>query len=187
MQLINAEIFLEVYKSIVQPVKWENVPAFIPSSTQDETLQFICKFGGPEKTIFEFGTFVGRSALGFSQNFKQVVSIDCQYGSDVNYLDYDSGVLARDVPNVELIQADSRFYDYTRFTGCFDVVFVDGNHSIPGATIDMHTAIRIAKPNGIIFVDDATNDMFGVPEAIRRFPFKPKYTFEDLGMAVFLK
>ena len=175
--------------SICREIKWENIPPFIPTSTMDEILKFICMFGGVSKTIFEFGTWIGRSTKGFSQNFKEVVSIDFIESSDINYgyLGFASGELAKGIDNVTLVNYDSMHYDYSNYINKFDVIYVDGNHSYEGATSDITNSFKLLKDSGFIFIDDFINPTFGVASAVNNYNFTKKYFIEDISLVCFVK
>ena len=164
------------------------MPQIEPSSAEDDTLQFICTWGGDDKTLFEFGTWVGRSALGFSQNFQSVTTIDYRLNSDLEYpyrfqdKECRPGELIRNIKNVTLIEEDSQKYDFTPLKEKFDVVFVDGNHSFKGCTTDLHNAMLIAKPKSIIFVHDYKNRTMEVRQAVDSFQHPNKYYFADIDL-----
>ena len=180
--------FLERYNTNKIDVKWNNIIKFIPSSTNDETLKFICSFGGPDKKIFEFGTWIGRSTLGFSQNFNEVVSIDCIEASDIkySYAGYTSGHFVKDIKNVKLINIDSKIYDFKQYLNYFDIVFVDGEHSINGVLSDTKNSLLITKNTSIIFFDDYIGN-FEVKPAINAFEFKNKVFIKDINLVAFIK
>jgi len=172
-----------------QAVQWFNIPEFMPTSTNDAALKFICTFGGQDKAIFEFGTWIGRSTLGFAQNFGCVATIDLAKASDIqySYKNYRPGQLVEGWSHVERIQANSLEYDFTRFKGKFDIVFVDGNHTTVGAMKDIETARFISKDSAIIFVDDYNNPAMGVTDAVHRSYFSQKYWLEDIKQVVLLR
>lgn len=176
------------YDIFTENVKWEGIPPFIPTSTDDRSLKYICASGGSQKSIFEFGTWIGRSALGFSQNYQRVVTMDFAGGSDIAYsYEYEGrklnpGELINGCDNVNLIIADSRNFDFTPLYGLFDVVYVDGNHSREGCTKDLETAMLISKPKSTIFVDDYPNDQMGVREAVDNFPHPNKSFIPEIGL-----
>jgi predicted O-methyltransferase YrrM len=172
-------------------IRWDNVPGFECNSTQDETLQYICSFGGENKSIFEFGTWVGRSALGFSQNYKNVITMDHKDSSDYEY-SYsfqgtlrEAGDLVKNVENVSIILENSLTFDFSPYYDMFDVVYVDGNHSEEGCLSDMKNALKIAKPNSIIFVDDYPWE--GVRRAVDGFDYQDKYFIEDRLLVALVK
>jgi predicted O-methyltransferase YrrM len=174
---------------INQAVRWNNVPDFQPTSTANESLKFMCRFGGYNRALFEFGTWIGRSTLGFAQNFGRVVTIDFAPASDIkyNYKGHRSGELVEGWSNVERIQADSLEYDFTHFKGSFDVVYVDGNHTAVGAAKDLETSKFILRNGGLIFVDDYNNPTMGVTDAVNQADFSQKFWLEDIRQVVLLR
>lgn len=187
MVSITSGKVLTVYHDFLQEVTWDNIPPFVDGSTPDKVLQFICKFGSKQSTLFEFGTFIGRSTKVFSQNFESVASIDFRENSDIPYDYQESGKFVKSIENVELIYADSLTFNFLPFAEEFDVVYVDGNHSEIGATSDFNNAVAICKKGGVIFIDDATNKTMGVFPALKKFPAKDKYLIVDLNIGMLLK
>lgn len=180
--------FTRILKERIQPVlPFRDLPPFEDGNSSEELLRFICQFGGSDKSLFEFGTFTGRSTLAFSQNFNRVVSIDCLSGSDIPYHSYESGKYGKGVSNIDLIIADSRTYDFKSYHEQFDVVFVDGNHSYTGALLDIYAALGLTKPGGLIFIDDAENPLMGVKEAINVYGHEVKFILPEFHLGVLVK
>lgn len=150
--------------------KYEGVPAFIPTSTQDENLRLINKFSEGRKSIFEIGTWIGRSGLAFAQNFSKVKTIDYLPGSDIaySYKGFESGQLCKDLDNVEYLYQDSRHY--SDFSEQFDCIYVDGNHTYEGCKQDIELARKLCVEGGLIFIDDYYNSCFGVQKAVDELP-----------------
>lgn len=189
MKIINSNEY--VSKREPHEVIWTDVPLFQPTSTPDKALHFIASFGGENRKLFEFGTWVGRSALGFSQNFSEVVTIDYIQSSDINY-SYQfndrmmrSGELVKDRPNVICLNEDSMVFPFSKYEKTFDVVYVDGNHSKAGCLSDLNSAMRIAKKDSYIFVDDYPNETMGVRSAVDEFQHDNKFFFPDIGLIMF--
>jgi predicted O-methyltransferase YrrM len=174
-------------------VDWDNIPPFVPTSTEDRVLQFICMYGGKSRKIFEFGTWIGRSALGFSKNFEHVMTMDYIDGSDINYAYshnnavYKSGELILNVPNVTFINENSLSYNFDSLIDTFDVVFVDGNHSFNGCMEDMRNAMKICKKNNsIIFIHDYSNSGMGVKAAVDNFNHPNKCYITDVDLVALI-
>lgn len=146
--------------------KYEGVPDFIPTSTQDDNLRLINRFSEGRKSIFEIGTWIGRSAMGFAQNFSKVKTIDYLPGSDVayGYNGFESGQLCKNLDNVEYLFQDSR--SYSDFSEQFDCIYVDGNHTYEGCKQDIELARKLCVDGGLIFIDDYYNPRFGVNRAV---------------------
>ena len=48
----------------------------------------------------------------------------------------------------------------------FDVVLVDGDHQFEGCREDLHTAIEVVKPGGVVAIHDYGVECFpGIPQA----------------------
>lgn len=190
MQKVTAKYILSNLENPTHhKVVWDNIPPFVNGSTSNDKLQFICAFGGDGRTLFEFGTFIGRSALGFSQNYSKVVTIDCgPENTDIIYsYPTNVGALVTDIKNVTCLTGDSRKVDLSIFYGLFDVVYVDGNHTTEGAIKDIDTALKLTNEQGIVFVDDVMNDMLGVDKAVEHFENEAPYLIEDLRLVMFVK
>jgi len=176
----------------ISEINWNNVPEFQPTSTLDEPLHFICRSGSPAMHLFEFGTWVGRSALGFSQNYEQVVTMDYIQNSDIAYsynfknIQCSPGELVKNTSNVKVILHDSLTYDFSNFKNLFDIVYVDGNHSEEGCTSDLKNAMLISKPKSVIFVDDYSNTGMGVYRAVDKFEHPLKYYIADLNLVMLI-
>jgi predicted O-methyltransferase YrrM len=162
-------------------------PKTTPASTFDEVLRAICRYSQGKGKILEIGTWIGRSALAFSQNFSEVVTIDCPQKSDIkyDYLGMEPGHLIRDVPNVKLILEDSSSFDFDFYEKYFDCVYVDGNHTAVSCLIDMVNASQVCKEKGLIFVDDYFCKFFGVKEVFDAFPATSKYLIKNLNLVFF--
>lgn len=163
MKEITKEYYSEKYcNNYVE--KYLNIPEFIPTSSPDEVLRLINKYSQGHKTILEIGTWIGRSALGFSQNFSRVVTLDFIQGSDIpyGYNGLEAGHYCKNLSNVEFLKINSKdFYTEEKF----DCVYVDGNHSYEGFLSDMVLSKKICKAGGLIFIDDYYNPTMGVGRA----------------------
>lgn len=162
---ITKKHFVEHYCNNYEE-QYKDIPAFIPTSTSDDNLRLINKYSQGYKTIFEIGTWIGRSALGFSQNFKKVKTIDYIEGSDIHYSynGYKSGELCMHLENVEYLHQDST--KYSNFLEKFDCVYVDGNHTYEGCKHDIELSRKLCNNGGLIFIDDYYNPSFGVSNAV---------------------
>lgn len=188
MKIINSNNLVAPIKR--NDVSWVDIPDFQPTSTQDLSLKTICSYGGADKHLFEFGTWVGRSALAFSQNYNTVTTMDYIQGSDINYKynfageECAPGELALKKSNVTLIQENSLNYNFDNFENKFDVVYVDGNHSEEGCYSDLHNSMLISKPRSIIFIDDYANKTMGVYRAVDKFDHPNKFYAEDINLVI---
>lgn len=126
------------------------------------------------KNIFEFGTFNGRTTLHLALNSKEdsvVHTVDIKqggfdFGLDSGFFDATEvggaflSSLAKD--KIEVITGDSRSYDFSRFYGRMDFIFIDGDHSYDSVLKDSETAFKLVAPGGLVvwhdylLVDDVT-------------------------------
>jgi SAM-dependent methyltransferase len=71
---------------------------------------------------------------------------------------------------------------------CFDIVYVDADHSYDGVLKDLHQALRVLKPDGWLVCNDYTLWdptqclPYGVYSAINRFANENNLRFEFLGL-----
>jgi predicted O-methyltransferase YrrM len=133
-------------------------------------LNALCRTHRPE-TIFEIGTFDGRTTLNLAANCDaQVLTLDLPaghatkfavVGADNRYVDKPaSGARFTSAPNCHLPEArritqlygDSASFDFTPWHGKMDLVFVDGAHSYDFVINDTRVALRLLKPAGGVIV-----------------------------------
>jgi predicted O-methyltransferase YrrM len=127
--------------------------------------------------VLEIGTFRGRSALNIALNAPKecvVHTFDLPQSGDqrrtmisaANAADgkliqlSETGIEYKDKPAAsKIVQhfADSLQYDFSRFHGCADLVFVDGAHHYEAARSDTENALKICKDGGYIVWDDWGN------------------------------
>jgi hypothetical protein len=122
------------------------------------------------KTIFEFGTFDGRTIRNLSLNAPtdaSITTIDIERKVYKNYpLDADgikateSDDVANDLPsqglppNVETLIGDSRQMDFARFHGSQDFIFIDGGHEAEVVATDTRNALAMLRHPGLIVWHD---------------------------------
>ena len=181
--------------------RWEDVPDYITTSAPDINLKLICRFSEGKKSIFEFGTWIGRSAFCFSQNYEKVETIDFLKGSDIDY-SYDGkkpGHYVKGKQNVKVHLHDSNDFNFSGYEDKFDCVFVDGNHGSIPCFLDLNNATKICKSNGLIFLDDyfwkndsgeyVTHPWMGVKDAVDRLislGYKEIYRIKDTMLVFFV-
>jgi predicted O-methyltransferase YrrM len=137
-------------------------------------LALVCAAIRP-KTVFEFGTFRGRTALNFALNSPagcRVFTLDIPKQdrrirtSEVNVADRwimeqsETGIdyQGRDVAcKIEQLFGDSRSFDFRPFYGQVDLVFVDGGHDYEVARSDTRHALEMLSPGGVIVWDEFAN------------------------------
>ncbi|HVH17789.1 MAG TPA: class I SAM-dependent methyltransferase [Myxococcota bacterium] len=169
------ELFPEL-KEKPQRIVLEHFPSFGIQNALDALgyLALICVAIRP-KTVFEFGTFRGRTALNFALNTPdgcRVFTLDIPKGdrdermSQVNAADRwimaqsETGIdyQGRDVTHkIEQLFGDSQSFDFRPFFGQIDLVFVDGGHDYEVARSDTRNALEMLSPGGVIVWDEFAN------------------------------
>lgn len=121
-------------------------------------------------TVFEIGTFDGRTALNLAANVAEVghvytldlppenldrtgLKIAC---GDENFIRKKRpGARFADTPyaaQITQLFGDSATFDFSPYEGKMDVVFVDGSHSYDYVRNDTEIALRLIKPTGGMIV-----------------------------------
>ena len=127
------------------------------------------------QTIFEIGTFRGRTALNFALNSPEncvVWTMDLPPAADKNLttdslsadkhlihsarpgIDYQGKDVAR---KIRQLFANSLDFDFTQFENSIDIVFVDGAHHYQAVLSDTQNALKIVRPGGYIIWHDFAN------------------------------
>jgi predicted O-methyltransferase YrrM len=115
--------------------------------------------------ILEIGTFNGETARILSELFphSEITTIDLVFEEilETKMYKYETNerklVNSRirnleSLPNVKFIEMNS--LNLIEFTDSFDLIWVDGDHKYPIASIDIANAVRLLSPNGIGICDD---------------------------------
>lgn len=125
------------------------------------------------KSIFEIGTFDGRTTLNLAHSSPPDVHVytldlpkkdmaDSKFGiedGDSKYVDKDvvgERLKKYSSENAKITQlyGDSATFDFTPYYEKIDFVFVDGSHSAPYAKNDSEIALRLIRPGGTILWHD---------------------------------
>jgi predicted O-methyltransferase YrrM len=132
----------------------------------------------PPKTILEIGSWEGRSACWFLEQFPEAVitCVDTFRGS-IEHEDMDvAGVKDRFLKNTEryadrvvIRQGRSSCVLYGLDPESFDLVYVDGSHQGPDVMMDLALAYGLLKPGGVMLVDDVNGPFPGVTQAVNAF------------------
>lgn len=170
-------------------------------------LALICAAIRP-KTVFEFGTYRGRTALNFALNTPEgcrVFTLDIpkherqERMSHVNAADRwimgqsETGIdyHDRDVSTkIEQLFGDSRSFDFRPFSGQIDLVFVDGGHDYEVARSDTRNALLMLSQGGVIVWDEFANygDYYDVMRAVLdELPADEVVQIENTQLAVYRK
>ena len=126
------------------------------------------------KTVFEFGTFDGRTAMNIAANGAEGCTV---YTLDLPQTKMDSAMLALDPSDKQYIDkkapglrfrgtpwesklvqlfGDSASFDYGPYSGRMDAIFIDGSHSYEYVRNDSEIALRLAKNSAVIIWHDYT-------------------------------
>jgi predicted O-methyltransferase YrrM len=106
------------------------------------------------RNVMEIGTYKGRTAYNLAAN---VAAGGRVY--TLNYVEpgakdeFVVGEMYRGTSlelTIETILADSLKFDFSRWYGSIDLMFIDGNHSLPYVRKDSDNAFRCVRPGGII-------------------------------------
>lgn len=114
-----------------------------------------------EMIIVEIGSYVGESTLMFSESFKEVISIDpfvndydpndlaCSYAPfEKVYKEFLKNTLH--IPNIKSIRDTSgNAFDLLK-SKTWDIVYVDGAHTLDAVWFDIQHYKTIIKPGGFI-------------------------------------
>lgn len=141
------------------------------SFTELQYISKIVKYYKP-KTIFEIGTFDGRTTLNMALNAPQaeIYTLDLPKQEiaktkfrvktgDLEFINKNqSGIrfFGTDVGNrITQIYADSAQYDYSKFENNIDLVFIDGSHTYEYVISDTLAAMKLLRnKKGVIIWHD---------------------------------
>jgi predicted O-methyltransferase YrrM len=124
------------------------------------------------KTIFEIGTFRGRTALNFALNSPEnciVYTLDLPSNEKNNAVSHaskdDKMIIKKSDPEIDYkgkdveykikqIYADSTEFDFSPYYKTMDIVFIDGAHHYNAVKKDTENALRMVNHDGIIIWHD---------------------------------
>jgi predicted O-methyltransferase YrrM len=141
------------------------------------------------QTIFEIGTFDGRTTLNMAANAPAdafVYTLDLPpegldstvFSLELNEDKYvkkeKSGArFADSAYNIVQLLGDSGSFDFSPWYGKVDFMFVDGSHVYEYAKSDTLAALKMVRPGGTIIWHDYVREGFtpwpGVPRALKEF------------------
>jgi len=122
-------------------------------------------------TIFEIGTFVGRTTRLFAQNAQgdaKIFTLDLPQDHVRHQIGRDfKGII--DSVKIQQLFGDSKAFDFSCYHGSCDFVWIDGNHDYPFVKSDTQNAFKLVKPGGWIGWHDyhQTASWSGVTRTIR--------------------
>ncbi len=138
-------------------------------------------------TVFEIGTFDGRTTLNIAANLKppgNVFTLDLpQAGLGETKFELAPGEgafvnkpisgakFARTTYNEQITQlfGDSATFDFSPYQGHMGLIFVDGSHAYDYVCQDTKTALQLASNGAIILWHDYQQDWPGVIRALNEF------------------
>lgn len=158
-------------------------------------------------TIFEIGTFDGRTTLNMALNAplgSRVYTLDLPASGLHNtlhelniherkYVDKSSSgaryVNRMGSEKITQLHGNSATFDFSEFTGKMDMIFVDGSHTRAYVQADTRTAMLLRSPRGIILWHDygsCWDDVTATLDALRATDprFKSMFQIADTSIAV---
>jgi predicted O-methyltransferase YrrM len=140
------------------------------------------------KTIFEFGTFDGRSALNLIAHAPpdaRLLTLDLPAGEinetrlplvegEREYIEKpESGarfLKSGYAHRITQLYGDSATFDFSPYFGTIDLVFVDASHAYDYVRSDTLNALKLLRPSGgLIAWHDYSQDWLGVVRALNEF------------------
>ena len=114
-----------------------------------------------EMRMIEIGSYLGESTMIFAEHFKEVISVDpymndydltdlaCQHASfDKVYAEFIKNTLS--IPNIKSIRETSQNAFSLLKDQKWDIVYIDGLHTLEGVWHDIENYKTIIKPGGFI-------------------------------------
>lgn len=114
-----------------------------------------------EMEMIEIGSYIGESTIIFADNFKNVVSVDpyvndydprdlaCSYASfDIVYSEFLKNTLS--IPNIKSIRDTSENALPILSKRKWDMVYIDGLHTVDGVYFDITNYMKLIKPGGFL-------------------------------------
>lgn len=139
--------------------------------TVDElaVVAMLCQWLAPH-TVFEFGTFNGRTTLNLAANTPDAAKIytldlvapgktelKTEQEDGVYHLGEKTGTVFHDSQlqkKIEQLWGDSALFDETSLRGKVDLAFVDGAHSYEYVRSDSAKALAMVRPGGVVLWHD---------------------------------
>jgi len=151
-ELFLQEIFPEI-ASVGVPV---GAVHELSSHANKADMMFVCAIAKlrKAKSIFEFGTYQGRTTYHLAQATpdSHVTTLDLPIEDNDRYGRFN-GCYFRGKPMTERITQlflDSRDIDVAEHRGKYDFIFVDGGHSYDVVKNDTEKSLEMLKPGGVI-------------------------------------
>jgi len=105
-----------------------------------------------KKRVLEIGTKHGQTAINIAKVIDDdgiVVTVDINQKQDKTEIE-----TSQYFSKIQFIESDSKMLDFKTLGGPFDVIFIDGDHSIEGVVSDTEKALDVLSPGGLIIWHD---------------------------------
>jgi predicted O-methyltransferase YrrM len=178
------------------------LPRLHGNLTVDElaVVALLCQWLKP-RTIFEFGTFNGRTTLNLAANTPpdaKVYTLDLpardeaqlatEEADGVYHRGEQTGSFFRESPlreRIEQLWCDSARFDDTSLRGRVDLAFVDGAHSYEYVRNDSSKALAMVRPGGVVLWHDYCAWYPGVIQCLHELlPSYPLKHMEGTHLAI---
>jgi hypothetical protein len=115
------------------------------------TLATVSKFVRPRR-IFEFGTYVGRSAKVLLQNAdsaSELITVDLPQGQNLDGIHVGRDVkTGPEASRITFLTGNSKTLDLSKWYGTCQLVYIDADHSYEAVKSDTEKAFLLASPEG---------------------------------------
>ncbi|MCI0448531.1 MAG: class I SAM-dependent methyltransferase [Chlorobi bacterium] len=165
---------------------------------------FLCRIAKvlKTKTYFEIGTWLGLSARNIADAMgagTQIFSLDIPFDHpEIEIFKIPKeifGHYSKDYPNVHFLKSDSKEFDFSKYYGTADFVFIDGNHSAEYVESDSRNGLKLLKnDDSVIAWHDYTvlgevnkEVLCGILKAVPQSEHKHLYHLQQSNMAIFSK
>ena len=135
------------------------------------------------KTIFEIGTFDGRTTLNMAANAKDAIvytldlpesyvgqtKLQIEKGDRIYIIKNEFSVFyqgTRYMDRIIQLYGDSGDFDFSEWYRITDFVFIDGSHSYEYVMNDAQIALELVRPDGMILFHDYGETWPGVTRAL---------------------
>lgn len=111
----------------------------------------------PNCRYLEIGSWRGESVANLAKVCHECVAVTLS-ASEMRLLGYpesavaSEGFFSRGLPNVRFIKQNSKTLDFGQFGKYFDLVFIDGDHSVEGVANDTRAALSVLRNESSVVV-----------------------------------
>lgn len=184
---------------------------FGDTTVQDITLIVLAAQSIPARTVFEIGTFRGRTTLHLACNLAgdaRIFTLDLGdeearqmglrdrllAGSDMNLVvNEDEARPCFDDPaidpaakqKIERLRGNSTTFDFGPYRGAIDFVFIDGGHTYEVVESDTRHALEMIRPGGLILWHDYDEHWPGLMRSLNELS-KTRKLYHYLGTSIVL-